>query len=43
MEEAGRRGESKELVCRPCIKDHHWLKKIVINKKVYQFHLRTKN
>ena len=35
-------GESKELVCRPCIKEHNWLRKTVINKKVYQFHLRTK-
>jgi hypothetical protein len=35
-------GESEELVCHPCIKDQNWLKKIVINKKVYPFHLRTK-
>ena len=36
-------GKSKEVVCRPCIKDQHWLKKIVMNnKKVDQFHLRTK-
>jgi hypothetical protein len=35
-------GKGKKLVCRPCIKEHNWLKKIVINKKVYQFHLRTK-
>jgi hypothetical protein len=30
-----------ELVCRQCIKDHNWLKKMVMNKKVYQFHLMT--
>jgi hypothetical protein len=35
-------GEGKELVCRPCIKDQNRLKKIVINKKLYQFLLRTK-
>ena len=32
----------KELVCRPWIKEHKWLKKSVINKNVYQFHFRTK-
>ena len=36
-------GKIKELVCWLCIKDHKWLKKIVINKNIYQFHLRTKN
>ena len=35
-------GKSKELVCRPCIKEHKWLKKSVINKNIYQFNLRTK-
>ena len=35
--------KSKELVCRPCIKEHKWLKKSVINKNIYQFNLRTKN
>ena len=35
--------KSKELVCRPCIKEYKWLKKNVINKNIYQFHLRTKN
>ena len=34
--------KSKELVCRPCIKDQQWIKKIVISKNIYQFHLRTK-
>jgi hypothetical protein len=35
-------GKSKELVCWNCIKEHKWLKKIVMNKNIYQFHLRTK-
>jgi hypothetical protein len=43
MEEASGKGEGKELVCRPCSKDQNWLKKMVINYKVYQFNLRTKN
>ena len=34
MEEASRRGKSKELVCRPCIKEHKWLKKGVVNKNI---------
>ena len=34
--------KSKELACRPYIKEHKWLKKSVINKNIYQFHLRTK-
>jgi hypothetical protein len=30
-------GESKELVCQPCIKDQNWLKKIVKIKKYTSF------
>jgi hypothetical protein len=34
--------EEKQLVCRPWIKYLKWLKKIVMNKNIYQFNLRTK-
>ena len=34
--------EGGKSLCRPCIKDQKWLKKIVINKEIYQFHFRTK-
>ena len=33
------RGEAKEIACLQFIKDQNCLKKIVINKKVYPFHL----
>jgi hypothetical protein len=33
MEEACGRGEGKELVCQPFIKDQNRLKKLMINKK----------
>ena len=35
------KGEGRELVCLPCIKDTNWLKGTGINIKIYQFHLRT--
>ena len=42
MEEARGKGRSRELVCLPYIKDTNWLKGTSINRKIYQFHLRTK-
>jgi hypothetical protein len=35
------KGEGRELVCLPYIKDTNWLKVTGINRKIYQFHLRT--
>ena len=36
-------GGGRELVCLPNIKDHNWQRnKNSINRKVYQFHLRTR-
>ena len=35
-------GQSKDLVCRPCIEAHNWLKKSVIKKKEFLFLVRTK-
>jgi hypothetical protein len=34
--------KGRELVCLPYIKDTNWLKGIGINRKIYQFNLRTK-
>ena len=36
-------GEGRDLVCLPNIKDQNWQRnKNSINRKIYQFHLRTK-
>lgn len=36
------KGDGRELVCLPYIKDTNWLKGTSINGKIYQFHHRTK-
>ena len=36
------KGECRELVCLSYIKDTNWLKGTGSNRKIYQFHLRTK-